>query len=130
MSSEGVPGTNQTSTKSLAHRLGRAITDLPEYERYLETRKKVENSEEAQEKLAEFEQVRKKQMLAHQTGDSSQADVEELQTLQAELQAVPAMAEHREAKAHLKAQLAELDDIISDPLAVDFSQNAGSCCQE
>lgn len=128
--SDVAPGIDTSDALSTAQQLGEAISDLPEYEQFLETQQAVEQSEEAQEKIAEFEQVRSEFMLSRQSGTATQEDLRELQTLQGELNEIPVMAEHLEAKNRLEARLAELNDMISQPLAIDFGQEAGGCCEE
>jgi cell fate (sporulation/competence/biofilm development) regulator YlbF (YheA/YmcA/DUF963 family) len=127
---EVAPGTDETDALSCADALGDAIKDLPAYERFLETKRAVEQSEQAQEKVREFEQARSEFMLSRQSGNASQEDLRELQAKQAELNEVPEMAEHLQAKNQLEVKLAELNDAISRSLAIDFGQEAGGCCED
>lgn len=130
MSTDTVTQDEESDARSLAQCLGNAITDLPAYRRFMEMQKAVANSEEAQKKITEFEQIRQEFMLSRQTGDVSEEQLQELQTTKAELNSIPEMADYLEAQSQLDAQLTELNDIISHPLAVDFGQKAGSCCEE
>ena len=127
---EVAPETDESDALSLAHDLGGAISDLPEYEQFLETQRAVKDSEKAQEKITEFEQVREEFMLSRQSGDATQEEFQKLQTKQAELNEIPVMAEHLEAKNRLEARLAEFNDAISQSLAIDFGQKAGGCCED
>lgn len=116
--------------EELGRELGEAITDLPEYEAFESTKEAVEDSEHAQAKIDEFERVRQEFVLARQTGAASQEDLQELQATQEELHSVPVMAAYLEAKNELAARLEEINEAISEPLAVDFGGEAGGCCQD
>jgi cell fate (sporulation/competence/biofilm development) regulator YlbF (YheA/YmcA/DUF963 family) len=69
-------------------------------------------------------------MMARQAGDASQEDLAELQRAREELHAVPVMADYLEAQAELEARLETINEAISEPLAVDFGETAGGCCQD
>jgi len=118
------------SVESLGRELGAAITELPEYERFEEAKAAVEASEEAQSKIDEFEDIRQEFMLARQTGEATQADLREVQQAQSELHELPVMAEYLEAQNELDARLEAVNEAISDPLVVDFGEEAGGCCQD
>jgi cell fate (sporulation/competence/biofilm development) regulator YlbF (YheA/YmcA/DUF963 family) len=124
------PAAADERVETLAGKLGEAIADLPEHERFREAESAVAEDAEAQEKISEFEQKREALALARQTGDASQEDVRELQRLQRELHSLPVMAEYLEAKDDLATRLETLNRAISDPLAVDFGGEAGGCCQD
>ncbi|WP_254533293.1 YlbF family regulator [Natrinema gelatinilyticum] len=130
METDTISGTEQSDVSSLASRLGAAIADMPEYQRFLETQMAVQNSEEAQQKISEFEQAHESYMLSRQSGSVSQDQIQRLQNLQSELNSIPVMAEHLEAQAALEARLTELNDVISEPLSIDFGQKAGGCCED
>lgn len=127
-----IPAETDTDERvdDLAAQLGEAITELPEYQRFLEAKERVEGSEAAQEKIREFEQVRQEFLLARQTGDATQKDVRELQAAQEDLHEVPEMADYLAAQSELELRLQKLDERISEPLAVDFGETARECCQE
>jgi cell fate (sporulation/competence/biofilm development) regulator YlbF (YheA/YmcA/DUF963 family) len=114
----------------LASELGEAITDLDAYQRFEEAKEAVEADEEAQEQIREFEQLREEFMLARQTGDATNDDLRELQQAQQELHDIPVMADYLQAQSDLELQLQELNEMISAPLAVDFGEKAGGCCQD
>lgn len=114
----------------LAAELGEAITDLPSYQRFLDAKERVENDPEAQEQIREFEEMRESFMLARQTGDATNEDLRELQQAQQELHDIPAMSDYLEAQSELEVELQELNEAISDALAVDFGEKAGGCCQD
>ncbi|WP_256298852.1 YlbF family regulator [Haloarchaeobius salinus] len=118
------------SVEQRARELGRALRDLPEYERFDEAQAAVEASEEAQAKIEEFEQVRQEFMLARQTGQASQEDLEELQDTQEELHDIPVMAEYLEAQNELDARLERVNSTISAELGLDFADEASGCCND
>lgn len=116
--------------EDLGRRLGEAIRELPEYQRFEEAKAAVEDDEAAQERIEEFEQLRQEFAMARQTGDASQEDLRELQQAQNELHEIPAMAEYLEAQNQLDARLEALNEAISAPLGLDFGEQAGGCCQD
>ena len=114
----------------LASDLGEAITELPAYREFAEAKEAVESNEDAQERIREFEELREEFMLARQTGNATNEDLRELQAAQEELHNIPVMNEFLEARSDLELQLQELNEMISAPLAVDFGEKAGGCCQD
>ncbi|PSP99904.1 regulator [Halobacteriales archaeon QS_4_69_31] len=115
---------------ALARQLGEAIVDLPEYQRFLETKEVVEADEEIQAEIREFEQVREEFMLARQAGEASREDLRELQAAQEQLHDIPEMSEYLAAQSDLELRLQELNELVSEPLAVDFGGKAGGCCED
>ncbi len=118
------------SVETLGRELGETIRDLPEYEAFEEAKAAVEGSPEAQQKIREFEGQREEFMLARQIGEATQEDLMELQRSQQELHQLPAMAEYLEAQNRLDARLEAVNEAISEPLSVDFGEQAGGCCQD
>lgn len=116
--------------EDLGRELGDAIAGLPEYERFERAKESVEDSERAQELIAEFEREREEFLRARQTGDADGAALAALQRKQRELHEVPVMAEYLQAQAELEARLERVNEAISDPLALDFGETAGGCCQD
>ncbi|PSP81405.1 regulator [Halobacteriales archaeon QS_1_68_20] len=116
--------------EDLGRELGEAITDIPEYQAFEEAKAAVEESDEAQGLIEEYERKREEFMMARQAGEASQADLAELQRAQRELHDVPVMAEYLEAQAELEARLERVNEAISEPLALDFGESAGGCCQD
>jgi cell fate (sporulation/competence/biofilm development) regulator YlbF (YheA/YmcA/DUF963 family) len=119
-----------SSLEDLGRELGRAIADLPEYEAFEEAKAAVEASEQAQERISEFEQQRQEFMMARQAGEASQTDMVELQRAQQELHSIPVMADYIEAQEELEGRLEGVNEAISEPLALDFGERAGGCCQD
>jgi cell fate (sporulation/competence/biofilm development) regulator YlbF (YheA/YmcA/DUF963 family) len=114
----------------LAEQLGEAITELPAYQEFVEAQEAVESDEELQEEIREFERIREEFMMARQTGDATNDDLRELQSAQQELHEKPKMAKYLQAQSEVELTLQELNHTISDPLAVDFGEKAGGCCQD
>lgn len=129
-STDAVENADVPAVEGLARELGEAITDLPEYDAYESAKSRVERNEEAQQKIDEFEGLRQEFMLARQTGEATQEDLRELQKAQQELHEIPVMAEYLEAQAELDARLEAINEAISEPLAMDFGEQAGGCCQD
>jgi cell fate (sporulation/competence/biofilm development) regulator YlbF (YheA/YmcA/DUF963 family) len=115
---------------ALARELGDHIAELPVYERYREVKAEVEADEDLQEQIREFEQIREEFMLARQTNEATQKDLRTLQDAQEELHDHPKMAEYLEVQSELELRLQELNEIISEPLTVDFGGKAGGCCED
>ena len=114
----------------LASELGEAVADLPIYESFLEAKAAVEADEELQEEIRAFERLREEFMMARQAGDATNEDLRELQRNQQELHEQPKMKEYLQAQSELELKLQELDEIISEPLEVEFGQTAGGCCED
>ncbi|MFB6188536.1 MAG: YlbF family regulator [Halapricum sp.] len=118
------------SVESLASALGDAIIDTPEYQAYLDAKADVEADERAQERIQEFEQIREEYMVARQTNQADQDDLRELKKAQRELHELPVMETYLQAQSDLELRLQELNEIISEPLRVDFGEKAGGCCHD
>lgn len=114
----------------LAEALGEAITELPAYREFVEAKEAVENDEDLQEEIREFERLREEFMMARQTGDASNEDLRELQRAQEELHRTPRMKTYLQAQSEIELKLQELNELVSEPLAVDFGEKAGGCCQD
>ena len=114
----------------LATELGEAISGLPVYQRFLEAKAKVENDADAQRAIEEFEQLREEFQMARQTGQATQEDLRKVQEAQEELHDIASMSEYLEVQEELETRLAEINDLVSDQLKVDFGEKAGGCCQD
>lgn len=116
--------------EDIAGDLGVAIANTTEHEAFEDARRNVQESEEAQAKIEEFESKRQEFMLARQSGNATQEDLQDLQRTQQQLHAIPVMAEFLEAQNALEARLEAVNDAISEPLALDFGDNVGGCCND
>jgi len=131
MSVETEPTADSEQTvEDLATQLGEAITEMPAYEEFLDKKEAVEADEKAQEQIEEFEQIREEYMLARQTGQADKDDLRQLQEAQEELHSIPVMSEFLQAQNDLELRLQALNEHISEPLAVDFGEKAGGCCND
>ncbi|NHN58673.1 MULTISPECIES: YlbF family regulator [Halorussus] len=122
--------TELSHVEELAGELGEAIAETPEYRRFEETKAAVEQDDEAQEKVKEFEQLRQEFMLARQTGEATQEDVQKVRQAQQELHSMPVMEEYLQAQEALETKMETINKAISDPLAVDFGDQASGCCED
>lgn len=121
---------SEPGIETLAHQLGVAITDLPEYEAFEAARDNVATNEEVQEAIEEFEESRREFLMARQVGEATQADLQELQSMQEDLNSIPVMAEYLEQKESLDDRLSTINEAISEPLSINFSDETGGCCQD
>lgn len=117
------------TVEDLGTELGERIAATDEYERFEEAKRAVEESDEAQQRISEFESLRAELSTARQTGSADQELVEEVRQAQHELHSLPEMAEYLEAQEELQARLDAVNQAISSELVVDFGGEAGGCCQ-
>jgi cell fate (sporulation/competence/biofilm development) regulator YlbF (YheA/YmcA/DUF963 family) len=122
--------TTVSELEDLGRELGEAIAETPAYERFEEARTAVQNDEEAQEKIAEVERLRDEFMAAQGAGEATQEGIERLQQAQHELHSMSVMAEYLNAQEALQDQLEAVNRAVSEPLSVDFGEEAGGCCQD
>jgi len=128
--SERTSDEDAASVETLAEELGQALSSLPVHREFEAAKAAVEADGGLQAQISEFEQLRQEFLLARQTGEATQADVEKLQSAQRELHDQPTMAAYLEAKQQLQLRLEGINATISDPLAVDFGGEAGGCCHD
>ena len=121
---------DRTDVEAMGRQLGEAIADLPEYEQYEEARVAVEDSEEAQERIESFERMRQEFVIARQSGDATQEDLDALQDAQRELHGMPVMEAYLAAQSDLLDRLKVVNEAISDPVSLDFGEEAGGCCHD
>jgi len=114
----------------LAEELGTVITEMPTYQQFVEAKAAVENDEELQAEIREFERLREEFTMARQTGEATNEDLRELQSAQEDLHSKPKMKEYLQAQSEIELKLQELDQLISEPLEVEFGQKAGGCCED
>ena len=118
------------SVEHIARSLGEEIAELPEYQCFLDAKAEVEADEEAQAQIQEFEGVREEFMLARKTGQATEQDLRELQEAQEQLHSLPVMSDFLQAQNELELRLQELNELVSESLAIDFGEKAGGCCQD
>jgi cell fate (sporulation/competence/biofilm development) regulator YlbF (YheA/YmcA/DUF963 family) len=100
-----------------------AIADSETYQRFIEANKQLESDPEAMELLDEYQQ---KQRQMQQ--DFDQELMAELQEIQTELSANETIQQHRDAQSALVELLQETDDVISEPIGMEFAQSSGGGC--
>lgn len=127
MSTETTP---EARAEELAAELGDAIAKMDAYETFLDAKRAVEADEELSAEVREVERRREEFAIARQAGEATNEDLRELQAAQRELHEKPTMREYMQAQSELELLLQELDHVISEPLAVDFGETAGGCCQD
>ncbi len=121
----------ETATlEDLGRELGEKIAESPEHKAFLDARKAVENSAEAQKQIREFEELRHEFMLDREAGRADRQSMREVQNAQRELHNIPVMAEFLSAQDELQDRLEVINQAVSGPLAVDFGGEAGGCCQD
>lgn len=120
----------QASIEDLGRELGEQIARTPEYEHFEEAREAVQRDEDVQAKIDEFEQLRAEFMQARQTGQATNSGLQRVQEAQDELHSMPVMEEFLDAQDELSDTLETINEAISEPLAVDFSGEAGGCCED
>ena len=118
------------TVEDLGTELGERIAATDEYQRFEEAKAAVEASEEAQQRIREFESLRAELNTARQTGSADQELVDDVRQAQHELHSLPEMAEFLDAQEDLTDTLEAVNEAISEPLAVDFGGEAGGCCQD
>jgi len=101
-----------------------AVADSETYQQFIEANKQLESDPEAMELLHEY---RQKQRQIQQ--DFDQELMAELQEIQTELSKNETIKQHREAQSALVELLQETNDVISEPIGMEFAQSSrGGCC--
>ena len=121
---------SEQSIEELAQSLGEAIADLPEYQSFIEAREAVEQDEDAQEQIAEFERARRQYMDARERGAATRDDLREMQKKQEELHEIPVMKEFLQVENDLELRLKALNEHVNEPLDIDFGDKASGCCND
>lgn len=116
--------------EALATEFGEAIVETDAYERFTNATAAVEADERAQTQIEAFEDRRDEFVLARQQGEATEDDLRALRSAQEELHELPVMTEYLQAKAALELKLQKLNQLVSDPLVVDFGETAGGCCED
>jgi cell fate (sporulation/competence/biofilm development) regulator YlbF (YheA/YmcA/DUF963 family) len=122
--------TDVSELEAMGRELGEEIAETVAYQRFDEARESVEGDEAAQEKIAEVERLRDEFMAARAAGEASEESIDRLQSAQQELHSMPVMEEYLNAQEALQSQLQAINRAISDPLSVDFGEQAGGCCHD
>ena len=100
-----------------------AIADSETYQQFIEANKQLESDPEAMDLLDEY---RQKQRQMQQ--DFDQELMAELQEIQTELSENETIQQHRDAQSALVELLQETNDVISEPIGMEFAQSSGGGC--
>ncbi|MCL9817297.1 halo-CC-star protein HcsL [Natronocalculus amylovorans] len=100
-----------------------AVADSESYQEFIEVNKQLESDPKAMELLDEY---RQKQQQMQQGFD--QELMAELQEIQTELSENKTIQQHREAQSALVELLQETNDVISEPIGMEFAQSSGGGC--
>jgi cell fate (sporulation/competence/biofilm development) regulator YlbF (YheA/YmcA/DUF963 family) len=100
-----------------------AIKDSDTYQQFVEASQHLETDREATELL---ESYREKQQQLQENFD--QELMAELQELQSDLSNNETIQQHREAQTDLVELLQETNDVISEPIGMEFAQSSGGGC--
>jgi len=96
-----------------------AVADSESYQEFIEVNKKLESDPEAMELLDEYRQKQQ---------GFDQELMAELQEIQTELSENKTIQQHREAQSALVELLQETNDVISEPIGMEFAQSSGGGC--
>lgn len=100
-----------------------AIEDSETYQQFMTASERLENDKEATQLLDEY---RQKQHQIQQSFDQSL--MVELQKLQTELAENETIQQHKAAQMELVELLQETNDVISEPIGMEFAQSSGGGC--
>ena len=100
-----------------------AVADSETYQQFIEANKQLESDPEAMDLLDEY---RQKQRQIRQGFD--QELMAEIQEIQTELSENETIQQHRDAQSALIELLQETNDVISEPIGMEFAQSSGGGC--
>lgn len=100
-----------------------AIEDSETYQQFVETSEKLETDPEAMELL---EAYRRKQQQLQRNFDREL--MQELRELQSDLSDNETIQRHRSAQSELIELLQETNDVISEPIGMEFARSSGGGC--
>ncbi len=107
--------------------LGEAISNLPEYKDYEQSRAEVKNDSEAQELINEFEKQRQLFIIKRASGEATKEDLEKVGESQEKLNNLPVMVRFLATQEELSTRLGEVNEHISESLSLDFGDQIGGC---
>ncbi len=100
-----------------------AIEDSETYQEFMAANEQLENDDAA---MALLDEYREKQRQLQTNFD--QELMAELQEIQEELEHNETIQQHRQAQTALIELLQETNDVISEPLGMEFAQSTGGGC--
>ena len=100
-----------------------AVENSETYQQFVEASEQLEADQEATELLETYQQ--KQQQLEENFDQELMA---ELQKLQSDLSNNETIQQHRAAQSELIELLQETNDVISEPIGMEFAQTSGGGC--
>ncbi len=100
-----------------------AIEDSETYQQYMAANERLESDDEAMQLLKEYRQ--KQQQMQQSFDQSLMAELQEIQTELAENETIQ---QHKAAQMELVELLEETNDMISEPIGMEFAQSSGGGC--
>jgi len=100
-----------------------AIADSETYQQFMDANERLENDEEAMQLLNEYRQKQRQMQM-----NFDQSLMAELQELQKEMSENETIQQHRQAQTALVELLQQTNNVISDPIGMEFAQSSGGGC--
>jgi len=100
-----------------------AIADSETYQQFMEANDRLESDEKAMALLEEYRQKQRQMQM-----NFDQSLMAELQEIQQELSENETIQQHRAAQTELVELLQQTNDVISEPLGMEFAQSSGGGC--
>ncbi len=100
-----------------------AIKDSETYQQFMAASEQLENDEEARALLNNYRQ--KQRQLQTNFDQSLMAELQEIQSKLSENETIQ---QHRQAQTDLVELLQETNDVISEPIRMEFAQSVGGGC--
>jgi len=100
-----------------------AIADSETYQQFMAANDRLENDDEAMQLLNEYRQKQRQMQM-----NFDQSLMAELQELQEEMEQNETIQQHRAAQTELVELLQQTNDVISEPLGMEFAQSSGGGC--
>ncbi|WP_138005567.1 halo-CC-star protein HcsL [Halalkalirubrum salinum] len=100
-----------------------AVEDSETYQQFMAANQQLENDDEAMELLNEYRQKQRQMQM-----NFDQSLMEDLQEIQNEMSENKTIQQHKAAQTELVELLQETNDVISEPLGMEFAQSTGGGC--
>lgn len=100
-----------------------AIADSETYQQFMDANERLENDEEAMQLLNEYRQKQRQMQM-----NFDQSLMAELQELQEEMSENETIQQHRQAQTALVELLQQTNNVISEPIGMEFAQSSGGGC--
>lgn len=115
--------TTEATVDEPLHEFIDTISDSEPYQQFVESQRRLNNDDEAQELLEEFQQT---QQQVQQEFD--QDTMQDLRDLKQEMEDNETLQEARQAETALLELLEETNEIISEQIGQPFAQTTGGGC--